>query len=497
MRISWAARWLVLLLLILAPVTVLAQEVAECSDFIKAALEASEQVCSGTSRNQACYGHIHLEAQPQSIDVPFNFDEVGDKVDLAHLSTLRLSPMDLQNQTWGVAIMKIKADIADQASNHNATLLVFGDVQIQNAVPDQSQLVDVTVRGPSNANVRRLPSNRAFVMMALVPGQIIQARGRSKDHAWLYVVLPTGGTGWVRQSLIQTTSDLDILPVIDPALTSYGPMQAFFLKNGDQQTTCSQAPNDGILIQTPEGVAEIRLWINEVKIKLGSTAFIQTDPHQKTMVVNTLEGAAKVEALGVEQVSVAGTSITVPLDNNLVAAAPPGEPQPYNLSGVDVAPVDSLERHITVAPPLVATFTPTSTVTWTPTNTATPQPTLTSTATVTQSPSPTATPSLTATWTASLVPSDTPTASSTPVPTDTATDTPLPTTTPLPTLTPIPPTDTFTPVPSEIPSSTPLPSLTPVPPTALPTLTPIPTDLPSATPPVGGQGAEPYPTSTP
>ncbi len=479
MRTSWAVHWLVLFLLILAPAAVLAQESAECSDFIKAALEASNQVCSDTNRNQACYGHIHLEAQPQSANTPFNFDEVGDKVDLARLSTLRLSPMDLQSQTWGVAIMKIKADIADQDSSLNATLLVFGDVQIQNAVPDQSQLIDVRVRGPSNANVRRLPSNRAFVMMSLSPGQVIQARGRSKDHAWLYVVLPAGKTGWVRQSLIDTPADLDVLPVIDPALTSYGPMQAFFLKNGEQQTTCSQAPNDGILIQTPEGVAEIRLWINEVKIKLGSTAFIQADAGQKRMVVNTLEGSAKVEALGVEQVAVAGTSVTIPLDNNLVAAAPPSEPQPYVLSSVQVAPVDSLARHITVAPPLAATLTPTPTETSTPTNTATPSPTLTSTATSTQTPSPTAT------WTASPSPSDTPTASFTPIPTDTATSTPLPT------LTPIPPTDTFTPVPTEIPSATPLSSPTPIPPT------PIPTDLPSATPTIGGQGTGPDPTSTP
>ena len=71
-------------------------------------------------------------------------------------------------------------------------------------------------------------------------------------------------------------------------MTQYGPMQAFYLKTGSKATSCEEAPNDGLLVQTPEGIAEVRLWINEVKIRLGSTAFIQSSPGN-SMTIKTLE----------------------------------------------------------------------------------------------------------------------------------------------------------------------------------------------------------------
>lgn len=111
-------------------------------------------------------------------------------------------------------------------------------------------------------------------------------------------------------------------------------MQAFPFKTGKHQTSCQNVPNDGILIQTPEGVVKVQLWINEVKIKLGSTAFIQASSEKKTMSVTTLEGAAHVEALGVEQVAVEGTTVTVRIDENLMPVAPPSLPKAYILNEV-------------------------------------------------------------------------------------------------------------------------------------------------------------------
>lgn len=66
---------------------------------------------------------------------------------------------------------------------------IFGDVELENAIPDPV-FVDAVVVGPSNANIRRQPSNRAFVISSLTPTTKVQAKGRSKDGAWLYVGLP-------------------------------------------------------------------------------------------------------------------------------------------------------------------------------------------------------------------------------------------------------------------------------------------------------------------
>ncbi|MBI1280161.1 MAG: hypothetical protein GC179_18685 [Anaerolineaceae bacterium] len=480
MKYSRPTIWMVLAFLFVTPFAAYLQD-GECTTFVKQALAATDKACINTGRNEACYGHISLDAQPQSQDPAFKFNEVGDRVDVARVSRLRLSPMDVKSDVWGVALLKVQADIPNDMPNANVSVLVFGDVELENAIPDPV-FVDVVVAGPSNANIRRQPSNRGFVLSSLAPTTKVQAKGRSKDGAWLYIGLPGGkGNGWVRRSLMKSTDDLTKLKELDPSLTSYGPMQAFYLQNGKKQTSCQSVPNDGILIQTPEGVAQVQLWINEVKIKLGSTAFIQAQPENKVMTVTTLEGAAHVEALGVEQVAVAGTTVTVRVDENQKPIAPPSLPQAYNINEAQNLTAQSLDRPVTAAPPVNVTPTFTPTMTFTP---------VVSSPTVTASPS--LQPSKTLTFTP-VAPTNTliPTSTSivltnTNIPTITFipsnTNAPVPTNSPT-SPTAVPPTvvssSTNTPVP---PTAAPALTNTSVPPTAAPAVTNTPV-LPTAIPP--------------
>lgn len=86
---------------------------------------------------------------------------------------------------------------------------------------------------------------------------------------------------------------------------------------------------------------------------------------------STLEGAAHVEALGVEQVAVAGTTVTVRVDENLMPVAPPSLPHAYNMNEVKTLPVQSLERKIIVASPVNVTPTTVPTMTYTPASSST------------------------------------------------------------------------------------------------------------------------------
>lgn len=454
MKYSRPPIWMVLGFLFITPFVALTQG-SDCTTFVKQALEATDKVCTDTGRNEACYGHISLDAQPQAQDPTFKFDAVGDKVDVARVSRLRLSPMDVKTDVWGVALLKVQADIPNNMPNTNVSVLVFGDVELENAIPDPV-ILDVEVAGPSNANIRRQPSNRAFVISSLEPTTKVQAKGRSKDGAWLYIGLPEGqGSGWVRRSLMKSTEDLTKLKELDPSLTSYGPMQAFYLQNGKQQTSCEKVPNDGILIQTPEGVAQVQLWINEVKIKLGSTAFIQASP-DKTMSITTLEGAAHVEALGVEQVAVAGTTVTVKVDENLQPVAPPSLPHAYKSNEVKTLPVKSLERQIVIAAPVDYTPTYKPTMTYTPESSPTSNVEASSTSTIIVAPSDTSIP----------VPSDTAVpATDTNIPPTNTNDSPPTDIPPLPTDVP-PPTNVPPPLPTDVPP--PAPTDAPPPPTDVP-----------------------------
>ena len=77
----------------------------------------------------------------------------------------------------------------------------------------------------------------------------------------------------------------------------YQPMQAFALRTGDAASGCTDITENGLLIQTPEGVGKVTLWINQVRVKIGSTVLFEAQP-DGNMTISTFEGHAEVEANG-------------------------------------------------------------------------------------------------------------------------------------------------------------------------------------------------------
>src|SRR5262245_44949072 len=98
--------WVLLSVLMLAPITAIVLG-EDCPEVVRAALQATNQLCETTGRNQACYGHVLLDAQPQPGLDSFTFDQAGDVVDVAAMQSLRLWPMEADSDVWGVALMKL------------------------------------------------------------------------------------------------------------------------------------------------------------------------------------------------------------------------------------------------------------------------------------------------------------------------------------------------------------------------------------------------------
>lgn len=264
--------WL-LLLLCVSPA--LAQR-PSCPAIVDAALRAVDELCAGTERNQACYGNLALEATPRDSVIDFHFSEVGDIENVADLETMRLTPMDEEAGTWGVAMMKLQANLPGTVPGSNVTFLFFGDVEVTNGVaPDDEE---------------------------------------------------------------------------------HSPMQAFYLRSGIGDAPCAEAPESGLLVQTPHGVGAIAFTLNGVEVSLGSTVFFQVD-EEAGMTVTTIEGSA---ALVVDEEAVpvlAGSTVGIPVDVNLQAnveamIANPPVPQPYVPQQVAPLPVQVLEREIEIAEPL-------------------------------------------------------------------------------------------------------------------------------------------------
>jgi hypothetical protein len=321
-----------------------------CPELVREALTTTDQLCEGTSRDQACYGHISVQARPQPGIDHLAFDQAGDIVNVEDVQALRVSAMNVDSSVWGIAMMRLKASLPDTLASQNITLLLFGDVQIENAMTPASR-ADVTAEATRNVNVRQRPSLDALVVDALAPGQTATATGRLADGSWVRVELPdTGGAGWVHRSLLADTGNIDALDVVEASSRYYGPMQAFYFQSGMNDAVCPEAPDSGLLIQTPEGVAKVTLLINEVDIQLGSTVYFQAQPGDQ-MIVRVVEGSARVEAQGVASTARAGMQISVPLDEHLTPSGPPSPPTAYDMVSVEALPVDRLVRQVTIHPP--------------------------------------------------------------------------------------------------------------------------------------------------
>ena len=218
----------------------------DCPALVNNAMTRAQNACAGIGSNQACYGYHTLDARLTEGLSQFAFNGVGDITPVDTIESLRLSALNPETDDWGVALMRIHADIPNSKPNQNVTLVAFGEVSLN---PDLS-------------------------------GQ-------------------------------------------------YQPMQAFTFSTGDGSSGCTNITENGLLIQTPEGIGKVTLWINQVKIRIGSTVLFQAAPGGD-LKVSTFEGAAEVEAMGEMQVAATGMSVSVPMNDALQPAAPPTIPVTFD-----------------------------------------------------------------------------------------------------------------------------------------------------------------------
>jgi hypothetical protein len=183
------------------------------------------------------------------------------------------------------------------------------------------------------------------------PQDTLLVTGRNSDTSWLRVKMEDGRAGWVYAPLVSSADDLQTLAVVEPASIYYSPMQAFYFQSGVDDAACPEAPNSGLLIQTPEGVGKVTFLINEVDIQLGSTVFFEAEPGNE-MTVSVVEGSAAVTTGGVSYKAIAGTQIGVPLGDDMKPSGPPSKPRAYEMDTVAALPVQYLPRVVEIASPL-------------------------------------------------------------------------------------------------------------------------------------------------
>ncbi|RMG89894.1 MAG: hypothetical protein D6712_00920, partial [Chloroflexi bacterium] len=231
------------LLFLLGGAATLAQNEDDiCPIIVQEALEATDAACQDTGRNEACYGNISIDAEPREDVADFTFEQQGDKVAVTAIDALTLSPFDAETEAWGVALLRLQANLPDTLPGQNVTFLLFGDVELVN-------------EGDA--------------------------------------------------------------------------MEAFLFRSGIGDAPCEAAPDSGILVNTPEGVGEVTFTVNQIQVTLGSIAFIQAEAGED-FTIGMLEGHGAIEAEGETVTFETGELVRVPLDEDLMPAGPPSEPEPFD-----------------------------------------------------------------------------------------------------------------------------------------------------------------------
>lgn len=340
----------------------------DCIALVQQAYDVTQDACQGVGRDELCYGNSRIDIVPDGLV----FNQTGDIAPVAEIESLRLSPMNVESGEWGVSLMRVQASLPDDDALENVDLLLFGNISLSQNIeaaasavaPTALPQITIEITAAGNINVRSIPSTSGAVIGVLDAGTVILADGRNSAGDWVRVNLSNDPApalyGWVFTSLFTVNGDVSTLPIVEAgdtpaeeptveaAVPAYGPMQAFYFTSGTEDRPCAEAPDSGLLIQTPSGVGLISFLINEVTIELGSTGYIQMAPGDE-MRISVLEGNGRVTVGEDTVMAPASTYVTVPLDSNGLASGAPSDPQPYDASAFGLLPLASLSRPITIA----------------------------------------------------------------------------------------------------------------------------------------------------
>jgi uncharacterized protein YraI len=283
-------RFAVVMFICLLPAPVLsAQE--DCPAWIQTAVESAQEKCADTGVGQVCYGSgvIELDTRPDVEDV-LPFAKPGAVFNVGQVQNLSLT---YDTDTFSVAVMRPRANLPETG----VTLVVFGDVVLHNASDKGSDFVPVavTVNTPYGANVRLSPAEDAAVVGQLATGQTVIADGQLADESWLRLL----SGGWVATALVESDADFSLLEIVpaeenppgDASLNEgsiYGAMQTFRFRSGVDDALCINAPDSGIMVQTPLH-SSANLLVNDIAIVFTGTLYLQSPPTGET-IISVLEG---------------------------------------------------------------------------------------------------------------------------------------------------------------------------------------------------------------
>jgi hypothetical protein len=405
--------------------TAVAAENASCQLLIEKAMEASAEYCSQIDSNKACYGNNTLKADlvPGATD---RFDERGDIVSVDQLQRIVASPLKPESDEWGIAVLKVLANLPRSLPGQTVTMVVFGNTTLDNQSGNlesfffSSELGQIQCeKVPEDGIMISVPDGEGVSFMVngseltLMGDASITAVKNGKMEVNLYE-----GAGRIvsngQEEYFQAGQQVSVDLGGENGVESIGvPSDPVPISQEDLETAClltGQYCNVNEITPIPADVAQQTL-----QAELGIT----TTPTLAKSLTPTRRPSLTFTNTPTQWVLASNTPSKVPT-NTIKPTAVVTRTRTITPGGPTLTPSRTRTR----------TLTPTQTLTRTPTRTRTPTitpggPTLTFTntptvtRTVTQTPTLTVTNTITSTATNTDIPTLTPTATLTLVPTAT------------------------------------------------------------------------------
>ena len=272
-------------------------EAARCAAIVRDALREVGSNCDRLSRNSACYGFDLVRGSfTQAVPAHF-FTRPADRGELSIFERIQTFALNLQNKTWGIALMSLQANLPQTLPGQSVVFMLVGDTRVENAVaPDRAfvggMVSPVVTRLPAALYID--PSTRAPLVANVPAGVTLQADAVTPEGDWVRVVYE-GQPGWLMVTVIDAPNGLN-LPVYTPQTRS--PMQAFYFRTGIGTLDCFEAPSV-LVVQGPQKL-RVNINANGADMQLGSTVALNTlpvDPRTLRLLFPNYTGQEPVGAL--------------------------------------------------------------------------------------------------------------------------------------------------------------------------------------------------------
>ncbi len=125
---------------LLCTVAIVHAQATECSAVVETALKSVSDVCTPMSRNAACYGAKMVDSVTFDNPRPANFfTNPGDRSDLLKLREIHPQPLNSTDNSFGVALLNIQANVPNTLPGQAVIFMLMGDAKLTNEVPVDSK----------------------------------------------------------------------------------------------------------------------------------------------------------------------------------------------------------------------------------------------------------------------------------------------------------------------------------------------------------------------